>query len=695
MIYFLVSLFMANVWSQSEFACNTTYDELNIPHVTAESNEEFYFCFGLHHGRDRAWELDYFRRAAQGRNAEVLGFSQLKSDLMMRLLDLPAEVKKMWERFPNETKKILEIYARGVNKGFETGKHSKEFLDLGYSPEAWKAEDSLLVIYLQSFDQTRKTFFRDYEEEVYKEKWGVRAVKLFEEDSVPWINTILKEGEYKKKDFSQKTTSYEAKKIKLWSDFPSTFGIESGSNNWAVSAKKSKSGVAILANDPHLDLKTPMFWYWISIKSPTMNVIGGSVPGVPIIASGTNGKVAWGLTNSYLNSADSVFVNDLKDEQIETIRPTVYVKWWIFKLPFFFKSFEKLKTGERILPLDTKSDYKLVLKWSGFSMEPSDISSLFNIYSANNVSEMDQSLSRVGVPSWNYVFADTNGDIGYRLVGRTYKHTDKIPLGIPTMSYEGFKKESVLDTSERPQVLRPKREYVYTANNRHWPSDAHFYGGRGYSYSFRGHRIDELLKDKHDVESFKKIQCDRQIVDAKFFVPKFLTHLDSPILKSWDFNSSDISKAPSVYRRLMDRLMEEWKVNEYALYHLLDELNQKEVFELKEIYKDVLSEVKDRSWGEFHVVNFEHLSKNKDWKFSPEIPGIGDTHSVDPGTSKWNSDRNLYEQFSGASKRMIIELHKTPKIWLSLPGVNRFYQDRKNDDPWKSWKDCQYNEVKF
>ena len=141
--------------------------------------------------------------------------------------------------------------------------------------------------------------------------------------------------------------------------------------------------------------------------------------------------------------------------------------------------------------------------------------------------------------------------------------------------------------------------------------------------------------------------------------------------------------------------MEEWKVNEYALFNLLDELSKEEVEQLKSLYEDVLHEVKGRNWGEFHVVNFEHLSKNKDWKFSPEIPGIGDTHSVDPGTSKWNSDRKLYEQFSGASKRMIIELHKTPKIWLSLPGINRFYDQRESDAAWRNWKDCQYQEVTF
>ncbi|MEI9956596.1 MAG: penicillin acylase family protein [Ferruginibacter sp.] len=36
---------------------------------------------------------------------------------------------------------------------------------------------------------------------------------------------------------------------------------ENGSNNWAVSGKKTKSGAPILCNDPHLGLNLPSLWY--------------------------------------------------------------------------------------------------------------------------------------------------------------------------------------------------------------------------------------------------------------------------------------------------------------------------------------------------------------------------------------------------------------------------------------------------
>lgn len=696
MILLLFSLLTFAVNAESTFSCETTYDQLNIPHVKTNSREELFYCFGLNHGQDRAWEMDYFRRVAQGRNAEVLGFSQLRSDLMMRLLDLPAVAKKLWEKFPPQQKKYLEMYALGVNKGFVKGKLSYEFRDRGYEPESWLPEHSLIVLLLQSFDQTRKTFTRDYDEELLKEKFGSKSSELFNEDNLPWENTILKEGEYEKRISPSKTTYTNPTSVRLWSDFPLTFGKESGSNNWVISKNKSKSGNAILANDPHLDLKTPMFWYWIYLEAPDAKVIGASVPGVPVIASGTNGKVAWGLTNSYLNSADVVSIKDVNEEDLDSIRPTVYVKLGFLKVPFFFKSFQKLKSGHPVLPLETKKDRPIALRWTGYQLTPEEIFPMFDLFNVSNVENMDHLISGIGIPSWNFVFADVNGNIGYRLVGKTYRQTEKTPMGIPDMTLKEFSEAQYLLPMDRPHVMKPERGYIYTANNRHWPSDARFYGGRGYSHSFRGLRIEELLLDKQDTASFKSIQCDRQVIDARFLAPRIRPYLKSPLFNDWDFRGGDQSRILPVYRRFMDIMMEEWNLNEYALYRKLEELSDIEKDQLNSFFERAENDISGRTWGDVLRVKFPHLSKNDDWVFSPDIPGFGDTHSVDPGTSKWNSEKMIYEQTSGASMRMIIELKKSgPEIWLALPGINRFYDQKPDPTPWENWRTCQYSEVKM
>ena len=697
MIYLLLILSSLSSFATSDIKCSATYDNVGITRQKVNSINQYYYCFGYHHARDRAWMMDYFRRVGQGRNAEVYGYSSLKSDLMMKLLDLPKLANRLYAGMPEQNKQWLKAYADGANVGFEQGKNSQEFKDLNYIPEKWEPEHSVLVLVLQSFDQTRKTFFRDYEEEKLKERWKEKTDELFNEDNVPWLNTILKEGEYEAQLATKKTTSSPARSVKLWENFPDVFGKESGSNNWVIGKTKSKSGYAMLANDPHLDLKTPLFWYWINLKTPELNIIGGSVPGVPVIVSGTNGKVAWGLTNAYINTADAVFLKEYPKDYLVSFRPTVQVKLGLFQFPFFFKSFERTKEGDVVLPLELGNEDKMVLRWTGFSLQSHDLLPMFNLMNTTNVTEMDENLKHVGLPAWNFVFADTKGDIGYRVVGHAFRDTFKDPFGVSYEKFDEFRKKEFLDPMERPHVLKPKRNYVYSANNRHWPSNSKFYGGRGYSYSFRGFRIDELLKDgQHDVDSFKRIQCDRQVVDARFFVEKLLRVINIPELKGWNFNAQEDSVAPSIYRRLMDLLMEGWEVNEYALFKLLDNLSEKQKSELSSFYQVAKNQIAGRGWGDFHRLTFAHLSKNDDWKFSPEIPGIGDNHSVDPGTSKWDPDQKSYEQFSGASMRMIIVMKKVPEIHLALPGYNRNYTQTQASVPaWAEWRSCLYNKVSF
>ena len=677
--------------------CEATYDKLGIPHQKVSDQSHYYYCFGYHHGRDRAWQMDYFKRVALGRNAELYGFSSLKTDLMMRLLDLSPLANRLYDEMPVDVKKILQDYADGVNAGFKLGKDSKEFKDLDYSPEKWTPQDSILVLVLQSFDQTKKTFAKDYDEQKFKEHWKEKTESLFSEEDVPWLNTIIKEGEYQKADQNLKKTTSVSTPVKLWANFPEVFGRESGSNNWVVSKQKSKSGHAMIANDPHLDLKTPLFLYWIHLQGDKTNAIGASVPGVPVIVSGTNGKVAWGLTNAYINTADAVFLKDAPEDYFQTIRPWVNFKFGPFQIPFFFKSFEKTKDGRPVLPLELEIEKKMVLKWTGFDLKGSDIAPMFHLVTSQTVEDADKFLQGVGLPAWNFVFADTKGDIGYRVVGQVYKKQSKDPQGIEEESIKEFLKPDLLQPQERPAVLKPVRNYVYTANNQHWPKDSKFYGGRGYSHMFRGYRIDELLRSqKHDVESFKKTQCDRMAVDAQFFVPQIIKHIDIPEFKNWDYSTTDDSIALPIYRRLMDLLMNQWKVNEYALYRLLQTPDQKQLLEMKSIYQNVLKEVNKRPWGEFHRLRFSHISKNTDWKFSPEMPGFGDMHSVDPGTATWDEDSKTYDHFSGASMRMIIELTETPQIHLSLPGKNRNYTSNESDfNPWIHWKSCAYEKINY
>jgi penicillin amidase len=105
-MYFLILGLLINISSSyASHLCDGKYDDLNIIHLDTKSEKDFFYCFGYHHGKDRAWQMDFFKRVAEGRNAEVYGFSHLKSDLMMKLLDLKGHGKKIWEETPEDKKR--------------------------------------------------------------------------------------------------------------------------------------------------------------------------------------------------------------------------------------------------------------------------------------------------------------------------------------------------------------------------------------------------------------------------------------------------------------------------------------------------------------------------------------------------------------------------------------------------------------
>lgn len=694
MKFFIIISFLFpsfSLWATSR--CEATYDSLGITEQKVDSKEEYYFCFGYHHAKDRGWQMDFFRRFAYGRNAEVLGYKQIKNDFMMRLLDLPTHATRLWNEFPREYQVLLEEYSKGVNEGFKQGAKAHEFEKLDYTPEAWEPVHSVAILLLQSFDQTKKTFFFDIKEQEKLERYP-SAQELFDENKTPWLTTILKNDEYQKKEsIDQKVVS--AKPLKLWANFPELFGKNSGSNNWVIDGKMTESGYAILANDPHLDLKTPLFWYWIKLKTPERTVIGASLPGLPFIASGTNGLVAWGLTNSYLNSADSVKITDLKSEEVFSSRPVIWFKLGFLKLPFFFKKTECYKNLYPVLPLEVLDIRPIVLRWSGYDLKATEVTSMFDLHETKNVSEVDEVLSKVGVPSWNYVFADTAGDVGYRMVGKTYKN-ESDSFGVLEMNSNEFLNPLYLGPDERPHLLKPKRHFVATANNQHWPEDSKFKGGRAYSLSFRANRIESLITKtiKHSIDSMKAIQCDLFVTDASYFIPVIRKYIPD-FLSNWDFIAHDSSKDLSLYRRLMDLMMEKWDVNESALYLLLKDLDSKKVSELDILYKKAIKEVANKDWKNFAFLTFEHLSGDNRFQYSPILPALGDEHTVGPGTTRWSEDKNHYVHFSGASMRMVIEMSNPVKIHLNLPGKNRNYQESQSKDPWLQWRDCQYSQVAF
>lgn len=741
--------------------CESWRDHQGIPHTRAQSRLVAFACMGLAHAQDRAWQMDFLRRVTRGRVSEVYGSSRIREDFILRTLGLPEQSQKLFQVMAQDLKEVFWAYSYGVNRGFQNSSLSYEFKVVGRGKkriEPWHPEDSIALILLQAFNQTRRGAGRDLQEENWKAVHGGSVASLFDVNHLPWNVSILKEGEYDKKNLTPPrglsnsddpnalenssvfylrlperpkkgaslSPSRESPKLPIRIQSPPSLETGKGSNNWVISPQKSQSGHAWLANDPHLQLLHPPFWHWSHVEGGGLDVIGAALPGVPVIVSGTNRNVSWGVTNSYMDVADAVWVDEKEvGNHSTTHRPLIWVKTWGgISLPFFFKSFQKTDKGFPIIPSESvvsaasgEKDKKLVFYWSGFDIRSDDFRGLLDVMTSRSVQDADRAFASIGVPSWNFVFADTHGQTGFRVVGRIPLREKQKELGTPEGRLADFDPVSYLSKEQMPHLLNPKRGFVVTANNSQWPSDSRFDPGRSHSPSFRAFRIEEMLKKqkKHDLLSLQKIQCDVQAVDARFLVkglvealPKRLPARETlarTLLESWDFEANSRCRACGIYRRWLQRVYDELELDEASLYRILNAHSRDRAsvpdlpMRLKETLVSTLDDLKVSfsnpvfpRWDEIHWNQFKHLSDQKEFGVRRPLSTEGDLHSVNPGAAVWNG--HALEHTVGASHRLIVEMSSPPKVFAMLAGSNEDESERdlaNPEKPWSKWAHCQYD----
>ncbi|MFZ9596269.1 MAG: penicillin acylase family protein [Bdellovibrionia bacterium] len=709
--------------------CQIWDDEQGISHIHSEDSLKSVACLGLLHGRDRAFQMDFFRKIAQGRRSEISGWSSIRSDFFLRLLGLSDRAKVLFSDLPQSRQDLLWAYSYGVNRGFQEAfkKGVYEFQSLGYLPEAWHPVDTLSLLLLQSFDQTRKNFTTQIDDFQLKKRWGEQTEDLFDPTGLPWDTTILKSEELNPKPQKEASPARiqkasatlqsqspvnksPAHPAPLWSqNWEGIFGGPgSGSNSWVLSPTRSQTGNAWLANDPHLKLTRPAFWYWTHVDGPDSNVMGASFPGVPFILSGSNETVSWGLTNSFLPASQVIFVSKDELKEAPRTRPLIWVRFWKLQLPFFFKTFQRTEAQLPILPMDDLPENQaLVLKWSGFDLKAQDLEGLFTFMNSKTASDMDRALAQIGVPSWNFNFADTKGSIGYRAIGKIARREDHQSFSIPSanLSWVNHHPEfsNPLETDEMPHLLNPSRGFIVTANNHHWPNGFHLRSGRAPATGFRAFRIEELIQatSRHDLKSQQKIQCDLQAVDARFILPLLLKALDQTesrglwnpqetqalrLLRDWDFQTPQECMACPVYRFWVSTLTHDQGLDTVALYRALRAAPPLiSEAALVSAFQTAVGQLTDQGrvglpqWGAVHINRFPHLAGEESWRTKP-ISTPGDDHSVNPGTATLT--KNQMEHTDGASQRLLVEMSTPPQIFSVLPGMNP--DELLSDEPWKN-----------
>ena len=341
-----------------------------------------------------------------------------------------------------------------------------------------------------------------------------------------------------------------------------------GSNNWAVHGSRTAGGKPVLCGDPHQPFWVPSSWYEYALHGPEDDAAGAGHPGFPGMWWGSNGSIAWAITNNMASTRDMYI------EQIDPHDPRRYRDgdaWREFDErrldinvcgaaahALTIRSTVRGPVVNALVPsLDAAGDPPLSLRWIGME-HMDDIRASIAITRARDWAGFRTALRDWSVAIFNFVYADARGHIGYQMAGRIPIRGRVVP-GFRDANAPADQWQGTIPFDDLPHMFDPPSGYVASANQRIVPDDwKHpIYGA--YSQGHRGVRLDQALggRGAMDVAANVRLQNDVKNCRAERLCPHILRHLAgeettfSRVLADWDYRYSLTSIAPTLFEAFM------------------------------------------------------------------------------------------------------------------------------------------------
>jgi penicillin G amidase len=278
------------------------FDGDGVPYIFAPDADSAAFALGYAHARDRMWQMELQRRLAQGRLSELFGERSLAVDRQYRTLGLQRAAEESVGALDTAVLRHLQAYADGVNAWIEKheGAWPLEFTALGHRPEPWRPADSVAWSKVMALRLSG-----NYQGELLRLRLAGRLPPDKIEELWPSYPsdgpvTVTTSGA------ASSPPAPERPVYALDVEMPSGEPRRGASNVWAVAGARTETGKPILANDPHLGFAAPIIWYLARVSTPQSEVVGGTLPGLPYVVVGHNGRIAWGITTTESDLQDAV-----------------------------------------------------------------------------------------------------------------------------------------------------------------------------------------------------------------------------------------------------------------------------------------------------------------------------------------------------------------------------------------------------
>ncbi len=636
-------------------------DRYAVPHIYAENEHDLYLATGYVMAQDRLWQMDLLRRVTVGRLSEIFGKNLVETDLLFRALKITEKSTMVLEKTEPEIKKSLEAFTAGVNQYIsDAGSNLPvEFSILGYRPEKWEVIHSVNLVGYMAWDlaggwETKIVMH------LLKKKLGDKMAREITPDISEYTEVY---PEFAQSDILEEVI----RNVVTAGRVIDNLGLQvfNGSNNWAVSGKKSVTGKPILANDMHLGLNVPGIWYQVHQNIPgKLNVTGVALPGAPQVVCGHNDSIAWGMTNVGVDNLD-FFV-----EKVNPDRSDEYLyrgKWEKMKVRKEIISIKKGGQVEKELrftvhgPIVSEikkiDDMMISMKWQG-NEESNELRAIHLLNRAKDWNDFKNAVKSFISVSQNINYADVNGNIGlYCSAGIPIRKKGNGMELVPGWNGE-YDWSGIVPFEKLPSSYNPEKGYVSSANNktvsRNYP---YFISIWGFATSYRIDRINEALESKKtfSVDDFKVMHSDFKSKLPEKFTKDIVKIVKEDqtinetgkkalaLLDSWNSEMKPDSPAAAVfevfYLKFMDNtfrddmgetLYDEYRKSRSSVQHAIDKLwnTESEWFDLRttadrrESFSDIVrlsfrqavDELKKEfgnnpdswEWGDIHTLTLKH-----------------------------------------------------------------------------------------
>ncbi len=478
-----------------------TSDAYGVPTISAGSRGDAIRALGYVTARDRLFQMDLLRRSAAGRLAEIFGEAVRDNDIKRRTFGLNRVARAIAARLPLDQREVLDAYAEGVNDYLiHRSTLPFEFLLLGYEPDPWKIEDSLLIL-LEMFHVLNGTDEEERMKTVMTETLPSEVVAFLVPETDPYTDALLGRPASSssaipvrglaplRKSFAQ----MEARRTSMV-----RFGKSGlGSNAWAVRGVKTADGRSILANDMHLDLTVPNIWYRAQLRYEEVDLTGVAVPGIPVVVAGTNGFVAWGVTNVEGDFLDLVRLEINPANTNEYRTPEGWTRFTTRREVIKVKDAQDFvaEVRETIWGPVSQDDLlngPVAIRWTALDSDAVDFGQLA-MDRVRSVDEAITVMTRAGGPANNVILADRAGHIAWTYTGkiplrRGFDGSVSLSWADGRMGWSGYVSPSAV-----PRIIDPPSGFIVSANHRMLPLTSPYVVGHSFANGYRAFRISQRL----------------------------------------------------------------------------------------------------------------------------------------------------------------------------------------------------------